>query len=875
MRIFELSRYNIPEKILGAWIKEIGEDLLPVQERAIRLYGVLEGRSLLISSPDTLGKTYLGEIAAVKYALERKKVACLLSAKSILEEKYSDFRDKYESYGIRSVISSGKIRKHDKSIDAGNFDIAAVEYERMSQLLAANPLLLRGIDLVIIDDIQSIGNPDFGPGLETTLTRIITSPNRPQIIGFLPVLCRAERFSEWLEVDFMCHNRRAVDAREHGTLNAFHYNACFPMENKAQDPINHVSDETSEVLISNVSLLVERGKQIVFFLAGKRNTMAFARILIDRVDLPSASDALNELAFLEETPLNRCLKYCLQRSIAFYHSDMPREERTIVEKYADKGEIRVIFCTPSPPLGVNLPVATFLVHTRKRESDSHNHLIIRSIMWAEYENVCGTAKRSECGRELETTLMAGEDYDHDKWVKTGSSKPTSSLMGKGLEDQLASIIGNGSDRTALEKFLARTFMGMSEGRGAIRKSLDEALRIVLEAGVVESSGHNEYKATALGGVCAIKGISCQTANELAIFLRNARTEKLTDSEILKAVASTYDGRKVAVETAWSEQKKMQCERLLAEIFPYTIFEDRENYTALSLDGSLHDLREALRTSDIQPFERWIKGLDAPALEKDHKSYGGAIATIAQGMSRIADAAWLISQDMRLPENFQHRLSVLSERLLYGVEEKGLELAMLRVRGLGRMGIQKLVREGLCTIEAIRETSLRRLAAIISEGIAIRLKEAVEAAAEASSESKARVRMASNDDTFICRDRIEVTGKPMEKRNLVIINGTSIGITNRSMELLLQFVIALKRDGQGWIHKEDMTPRIEAAQLISRLRTELRSFTLGKNSKIIENDGSGCYRLSIPPQNVTLEIESLRDHWNAVIRELAKMAQKLP
>ena len=31
MRILELSRYNIPEKIVEAWITEMGEELLPVQ----------------------------------------------------------------------------------------------------------------------------------------------------------------------------------------------------------------------------------------------------------------------------------------------------------------------------------------------------------------------------------------------------------------------------------------------------------------------------------------------------------------------------------------------------------------------------------------------------------------------------------------------------------------------------------------------------------------------------------------------------------------------------------------------------------------------------------------------------------------------------
>jgi len=75
MKLYELGRYNIPEKIIDAWIDQIGEELLPVQERAIKRYRVLEGNSLIISSPTSSGKTFVGEIAAVPL-------------KSLVNEKY-------------------------------------------------------------------------------------------------------------------------------------------------------------------------------------------------------------------------------------------------------------------------------------------------------------------------------------------------------------------------------------------------------------------------------------------------------------------------------------------------------------------------------------------------------------------------------------------------------------------------------------------------------------------------------------------------------------------------------------------------------------------------------------------------------------------
>jgi len=134
MRVFELGRYSIPDEIIDSWIEQIGEDLLPVQERAIKRYRVLDGNSLIISSPTTSGKTFVGEIAAVKGVMEKKKVIYLVPLKSLAEEKYLDFRRKYEQFGIRTVVSSSDHREYGQVIEEGDFGIAIIVYEKMSQL---------------------------------------------------------------------------------------------------------------------------------------------------------------------------------------------------------------------------------------------------------------------------------------------------------------------------------------------------------------------------------------------------------------------------------------------------------------------------------------------------------------------------------------------------------------------------------------------------------------------------------------------------------------------------------------------------------------------------------------------------------------------
>src|SRR3954453_6958413 len=65
-RIYDLRRYGLPETLLDIWVQQQGEFLLPVQEAAVQRYGLFDGRSLVISSPTSSGKTFVGEMAAMR-----------------------------------------------------------------------------------------------------------------------------------------------------------------------------------------------------------------------------------------------------------------------------------------------------------------------------------------------------------------------------------------------------------------------------------------------------------------------------------------------------------------------------------------------------------------------------------------------------------------------------------------------------------------------------------------------------------------------------------------------------------------------------------------------------------------------------------------
>ena len=376
-----------------------------------------------------------------------------------------------------------------------------------------------------------------------------------------------------------------------------------------------------------------------------------------------------------------------------------------------------------------------------------------------------------------------------------------------------------------------------------------------------------------------KGLTALTAIRLSFFLEEIKNRDVTDLEILHASALTDDGRSIYIQMADYEQKDRRYEYLIRKEFS-----GKEDYVGTMLASALKSkfllTKEDARALKLALLlDRWIKGKDTPSLERDFESYYGTIATAAGELSWIIDAMALIANALECPRLLQRRLSTLSERLIFGVEEKGLELARLRVKGLGRAGIKRLIQEGIDSVEAVKEAPLELLTQVIPEKTAFTLKEAVGERVkkeekgeekEAKTEKKHKNKKTPlKPSDFSCEDRIEIIGDVAGNRSLIKVNDSVIGITNRAFDLLVQLAVTLKKDGQGWVHKEEFEFNNSPSQNVSRPRGELRNHTLKRDGSIIENDRSGSYRLSIPPENVTFNKENLLNHWDAVVRNWAK------
>jgi len=723
-RIRDLRKYGLPDALLDIWAQQQGEFLLPVQEVAVQRYDLFEGRSLVISSPTSSGKTFVGEMAAMRATFAGKRVLYLTPLRALAEEKYHTFRTRYEAYGVKVVVATRDRREFDRDIEQGDFHLAVLVYEKLSQLLVRHPHLLRTVALVVVDELQMLGDPERGPGLELSLAKLLASDPRPQLLGLSAVLREAQQVADWLEADLLFQEDRPVELYRGVLLgDRFRYKAYNSGEEGEERLAAVESEDPRELLCANVKHLVAKGEQVLVFLKGKRDTVQCAAALAEVLALPPARDALTALEPLEETALKAQLRTAFAGGVAFHHADLTPEERALVETYYRSGELRVIACTTTLAFGVNLPATTVFVEAVKWDADKRIGVAIEvPISWAEYENISGRAGRlgfhEEFGRSV---LIAANQFQADllwrSYVMGEQEQFTPAPGQAGLADRVLNLIVS---QVCISKAELRTFFGLTylgfQQRGkdaALAAEVEKALDALINAQLVTLGEDGRLGATTLGEVAARKGIRAATAVRLARFFEAARGRPIPELELFHLLSLTEEGKKVHLPLSVAEHRGRVYESRVSEQVRESGEEPGEGLGRLLNARMLPTAQEARSAKLALLLLGWTKGENLAGLEGRYQCYAGTIMALTDEVSWLVDAAAEIAEVMGWTPTA--RLGELAECMRFGVGPAGLPLARAQLPGLGREDIKNLVAAGLDSPAALREAAPEVLARYLSPG----------------------------------------------------------------------------------------------------------------------------------------------------------------
>ncbi len=432
----------------------------------------LTGKNILLSIPTASGKTLVAELLALQKLLENRdkypeekskwgKILYLCPLKALGSEKYTEFHDDWLNLGFQVGMSRSDVDRPDFHIFQNHLVI--LTNEKADSLYRLNPRIMKGVIMVIVDEIHLITDSNRGITLEFLLTRMLTQEISPLLVGLSATIRNARQLATWLRADLITSSWRPVPLKE-GYYIADNINFQDGSQRRVIKIPGH--DEVTSLTLD----MLKEGGQVLIFANSRKSAMSQAEQLSPKIRI-IATDTEKQLfswvqhefekKHLDDTFAAKKLAKVLKGGVAFHHAGMGGDQlRFIVDQY-NTGHIKVICCTPTLAAGVNTPARRVIIKTLYRyEADKGSVLI--PIM--EYKQMAGRAGRPRYDPYGEVVILGSDSrklekngiaYIHGE-IERISSKLEDLPM---LQSQTLSLVVSQTvnSRETLDQFIANTF----------------------------------------------------------------------------------------------------------------------------------------------------------------------------------------------------------------------------------------------------------------------------------------------------------------------------------------------------------------------------------------------------------------------------------
>ena len=665
--------------------------LYPPQKAA--LPPTLAGRSVLLACPTASGKSLVAYLALIRAFREGRRGLYMVPLRALAREKAEELRA-FESLGLRVGVS------------IGDFDLRADQLDRIDVLVAtsekADALLRRGspwldrLGVVVADEIHLMRDPDRGPTLEITLTRLRRAYPNLQVVALSATVGNAEEVARWLEAEAIESDFRPVPLRS-GVYTDGRILFTDLTTREVPGP--------GEPLARLVRTAIEAGGQALVFVSTRRASEQGAEGLIptvrpllspqERAEAKEAAELLHAVAE-EETAGIRRLSGLLPYGVAFHNASLTNSEREVVEHAFRDGLLKALVATPTLAAGINLPARRVIVRDTYRYDDRLG--MQAPIPALEIQQMCGRAGRPRFDTEGEAILIAKDAAQAERFLDVYLSSPPEEIESRlaaepALRMHLLALIASGAVATEgeLEAFLAATFYGRTL---PLSDLVDRTRRVrdFLEENGFLGPG-TPLRATPFGQLTSELYLDPLSALVLRQVAERAPLNAAPFA-LLAGIASTPDlppfFLKRGDEPSLLSRLDTESEELLVKP------------EEPPMDLPLETFLATLKTASV--LEAWIS--ERPILEITDAFGIGA----GDLRAKVEDAEWLLFGASRIASQVNRRvvraMDDLSLRVLYGVSEELLDL--VRLRGIGRVRARALYSAGFPDRESLRSAPVDRL-----------------------------------------------------------------------------------------------------------------------------------------------------------------------
>lgn len=716
--ISSLASFGIPNEVIAIW-KNKTPQLNNLQQLAINDHGLLNGEHLVVSAPTSSGKTMVAEIAAVKSFFQNKRSVILLPLKALVNDKYAEFQEKYEAYGLRVVRATGEISDDIGSILRGRYDIALLTYEKFASLLLSFPFIINSLGLVVVDEAQMLADKNRGANLEFLLTVLRNQRlygYEPQMLLLSAVIGNINGLDKWLGARFLKVTERPVPLQE-GLIcrdGSFRYLDVDGTEHRTKlfSP-EYLKNSGQDLIIPLVQKLANENEKVIVFRETKSEAMATANYLARELNLESAEETLEALPTGDASGASERLRDCVSRGLAFHTASLDRDERSVIESaFRDsESKIRVLAATTTVAMGVNTPASSVIIAGLM-------HPLEQPYSVAEYKNMVGRAGRLGFVEKGKSFIVAMTPADEQKFWRhyvLGQPEDLQSQFGGG--DLLSTITrvfatanstkSPGMQTQDVVDFLFNSFAATQRSKGTqnwTSERITQAMGILERNRLIENDDLG-YRLTGLGKLSGESGVEVVSIIRLVEALRGIAVSQISDADLIYAAQIT----KELDDLYFPTHKRSHQEQ------------DRWRQAA-ARDGLSRNIRSALErhlSEDGDATARfkkgaatfmWISGNDMTEMEKNlmqHLRDSDAAGAIRGAASRTRDLLPTVAKVVEIlngsDEALAKRVEKLVVRLELGINEELLDLAMACGNSITRSDYLNMQNTGIKSLQGIAET----------------------------------------------------------------------------------------------------------------------------------------------------------------------------
>lgn len=691
-----LTKNEIVSKIL-----EINkyEKLNPMQELAKEHIG----KNTLITTPTASGKTCVFEMYMLDCVLNKKKKAIYISPlKALTTEHYMETKKKFlKEYNLKIGLFIGDLSSSTKNLE--KYDILFLTFEKMDSILRHKPYWIKDIGLLTIDEIHEIGS-ERGATLEIIITQLKHSLKNIVLLGLSATIKNSNNVAEWLDAKLITSNYRPVPL-EIGVL--FENKLIF--EDREE---NLLFSNKSLPLMSIIKDTLEKNKQIIVFSGTRKNSESSSKKygkLISEYITPQEYEKLRktsqEIKEALEIPTQQCelLSKNVLMGSAFHHAGLVYKQRELIENNFKKGNIKIIFATPTLAAGINLPAYRVVITSVYRYSENKMKLISVN----EFQQMAGRAGRPKYDKNGEAICVVSKDADIQKiyhnYVKADSENVESQLLKLNiLRTHFLSIVllNNITNFEQLENYFKKTFYYKTQQENSeVKNNIQEIAYEFLKNGFLEKE-KNEFKITELGKkVCYLY------------------IDPLSADNILKDI-------KLKIEKESTQDDKIFTINNTLEMKPYIKFKQENEYEILNY--AKKNLKNIyLDKSDIyiynkiyltKMFSEWIQEIPEKEIIEKYNTTPGQIRDL------ISKANWLFHSSIELLKHSKASTQLLNEykelklRVEYGIRQELVQLVQLKY--IGRVRARLLFNSGIRSINDIKKNTSKFITIVGKIGLKV-------------------------------------------------------------------------------------------------------------------------------------------------------------